>query len=265
MLEKKDDFEHRLMEMFKTLSNLEEVEAIAIGGSRAVGKADAKSDYDIYVYLSGEISPKKRKEVLKEYCDDMEINNHYWELEDNCVLKNGVDIDLVYRNLDSFLEQVADVVENHHPRNGYTTCMWFNLLTCKVIYDANHRLSDAKVRFAIQYPEELKANIISHNMNLLTGRLPSYDKQIHKAVKRKDMVSINHRVTEFLSSYFDILFAVNELPHPGEKRLVTYCKERCRILPSHFEDNLNRLFVGMFMGMEMIVIEDIISELKKVI
>ncbi len=29
----------------------ESVEAIGLGGSRATGKADASSDYDLYVYL----------------------------------------------------------------------------------------------------------------------------------------------------------------------------------------------------------------------
>ena len=31
---------------------LEEVEAMMLGGSRATGKYDDKSDYDIYVYLN---------------------------------------------------------------------------------------------------------------------------------------------------------------------------------------------------------------------
>ena len=47
-------------------------------------------------------------------------------------------------------------------------------------------------------------------MNLLSGMLPSFDTQIKKAEKRRDLVSVNHRVTEFLASYFDILFALNE-------------------------------------------------------
>ena len=55
------------------------------------------------------------------------------------------------------------------------------------------------------------------------------------------MVSINHRVAAFLASYFDIIFAVNELLHPGEKRLIPYAKVNCKVLPKDFEENLEKV------------------------
>lgn len=38
-------------EIFEKLSALPQVEAIALGGSRANGVFDEKSDYDVYVYV----------------------------------------------------------------------------------------------------------------------------------------------------------------------------------------------------------------------
>ena len=197
----------------------------------------------------------------------MEIGNSFWELEDNCVLNNGIDIDILYRNLDDFTKGLEYVVEQHNPHNGYTTCMWHNLLNCKVIYDKDNKLTKTIERFNIPYPKELKENIISRNMKLLNDALPAYYLQIKKAIKRNDLVSINHRVSAFLESYFDIVLAVNELTHPGEKRLISLCKQNCKILLNNFEDNLNELFKNMFhdANKTIKVLELIIIEIKKII
>jgi hypothetical protein len=52
-----------------------------------------------------------------------------------------------------------------------------------------------------------------------------YLQQIRAAIARQDPVSLNHRVAAWLSSYFDILFAINGQFHPGEKRLLIYAEE----------------------------------------
>ena len=107
--------------LIKELSALSEVEAIALGGSRAGEVFDSASDYDVYLYCKGPVEEAVRRQILSRYCSIMEIGNSYWELEDNCVLNNGIDIDILYRDLDSFTADVASVVEQHQARNGYTT------------------------------------------------------------------------------------------------------------------------------------------------
>ena len=232
--------------LFQDLSALPQVEAIALGGSRAGTHFDEKSDYDIYLYCTAPISEQVRREILEKYCSYVEYGNHFWELEDNGTLNSGVDFDLLYRNLDDFSEDLADVVERCNARNGYTTCMWHNLLTCKIIFDRSGRLAATKQRFNIPYPEMLRRNIIERNRKLLQGILPSYDGQIRKALDRNDPVSINHRTAAFLESYFDILYALNRKNHPGEKRLIALCTDTCPVLPKDFEGNLYSLFDTMF-------------------
>lgn len=232
-------------QLIKDFTACPQVEAVALGGSRAGEAYDEKSDYDVYMYCNGSIPEEKRHEILSGYCKVMEIGNHFWEYEDNCTLANGVDIDIIYRNLDDFLLGVDEVVEKYQAHNGYTTCVWHNLLTCKVLYDRENRLTKAKEIYAVSYPQQLKRNIIERNMRLLRSSLPAYETQIKKAVLRGDSVSINHRTAEFLASYFDVIFAINEKTHPGEKRLVEICKKQCRYLPEDFEENLERLFSDM--------------------
>lgn len=99
--------------------------------------------------------------------------------------------------------------------------------------------------------------------------MPAYPKQIIKDVQRNDFVSINHRIKEFLASYFDLLFAINEVTHPGEKRLVQLCNKQCKILPENFEENLELLFSHMFSKKNhsqcIEDIENIVKNLKKII
>ena len=232
--------------LFAELSGLPQVEAIALGGSRAGTNFDKKSDYDVYLYCTGPVEESVRREILSRYCSYMEIGNHFWEYEDNVTLNDGVDMDILYRNLPDFTADVASVVEACQARNGYTTCMWHNLVTCKIVYDPQGKLAAAKERFTVPYPALLKQNIIAQNRKLLSGTMPAYDAQIAKAVNRGDLVSVNHRTAAFLESYFDILLALNEQTHPGEKRLVHLCRQRCAVLPRNFEENLNRLLTDLF-------------------
>ena len=251
--------------LFEELSRLPQVEAIALGGSRATGRNDAKSDYDGYIYLTGPVEETCRRTILSKYCRYMEIGNTFWELEDDVTLLDGIDMDIIYRNLEDFARGIASVVDECTAWNGYTTCMWHNLITSRILFDRTGRLQKLQARYQIPYPQKLKENIISRNMNLLSGMLPSFDTQIQKAENRGDLVSVNHRVTEFLASYFDILFALNEMTHPGEKRMQDICTKECTILPQHFDSNLNRLFGDMFRNPISPVIRDMVEEIRRII
>ena len=251
-------------QFFEEMGQFPQVEAIALGGSRATGRNDEKSDYDVYVYVTANIEESKRKELLEKYCAYMEIGNSFWELEDDVTLKDGIDMDIIYRDMKDFENMVSSVVTDCVAWNGYTTCMWHNLITSKIVFDKNGALTALQEKFRIPYPQKLKENIISNNLKLLSGMLPSFDMQIKKAELRKDYVSVNHRVTEFLASYFDILFALNEMTHPGEKRMQSICRAECKILPNNFEENFERLFKGMFREDISPVIKDMVEEIKKI-
>ena len=147
---------------------LPEVEAVALGGSRASAHYDEKSDYDLYIYCIQTPEPNMRKGILEKYCQYMEIGNSFWELEDDCTLKDDVDIDILYRKMEE---------------------------------------------------------------------------------------------------YFDIIFALNKLTHPGEKRMVQYAKEQAEILPADFEENLNCLFGNLFTDSDMVshTLAAITSALERIV
>ena len=221
---------------------MEEVESIVLGGSRSGVNHDDASDYDLYIYANAVIPEERRNELYKKYCCRWETGNKYFEYEDNIVMKNGVYADIIYRNFSDIEKYLAAVVDGGKPRNGYTTCFWHNVIRSVIIYDRNGRYTELQKKYDIPYPEKLRRNIISRNMKLLHGCLPSYDKQLSKAMGRDDIVSINHRTAAFLESYFDVIFALNRKTHPGEKKLVNICKKECELLPENFEENLRALF-----------------------
>ena len=237
------------MEVFNSLwfefTKLPEITAIVLGGSRSGNNFDKSSDYDLYIYCTSIPDKDCRKLILDKYCSYIELNNQFWEFEDDCTLSDGVDIDIIYRNINDFENNIENVVEKHRAGNGYTTCFWHNLKNSKVLYDPHKEFYKIQERFEVPFPKELKENIISKNLRLLTGNLPSYDKQILKALNRGDFISVNHRMAAFIESYFDIIFAVNELTHPGEKRMISYAKEHAKILPKDFEENMNVLLNSM--------------------
>ena len=150
--------------LFAELSGIPQVEAIALGGSRATGRNDEKSDYDVYVYLTDSVDESVRRNILEKYCKYMEIGNSFWELEDDVTLSDGIDMDIIYRNMTDFANMVSSVVDDCVAWNGYTTCMWHNLITSKIVYDKDGKLQSLQDKYRIPYPRKLKENIISNNL-----------------------------------------------------------------------------------------------------
>ena len=63
-------------QLFTELAALPQVEAIALGGSRAGTHYDEKSDYDVYLYITAPVDEDVRRKILSGYCSCMEIGNH---------------------------------------------------------------------------------------------------------------------------------------------------------------------------------------------
>ena len=171
----------------------------------------------------------------------------------------------MYWNVKWFEDAVNNVWFKHYPSNGYTTAFLFTLNNFQIIYDKDNWLKTLQDSIQSEYPEALKQNIIKRNLMLLKDKpFASYYEQIEKAINRNDVVSINHRLSAFMASYFDIIFAVNELLHPGEKRLVKYAKNNCNILPDNFEENINKLLIQPN-SETLHILNDIVENIRAVI
>lgn len=232
----------QIKKMLNKFSQLEEVDGILLAGSQTSNTQDKNSDYDIYIYTNKEIEVSKRKAITDEYCRYMETNNTFWEPEDDGMMsEDNIPVEIIYRSFKWIDEQLERVVMKHQADVGYTTCFWSNFINSVIIYEKDGKAKKLQEKYRITYPKELKLNIINKNYPLLKKQMPAYYYQIEKAIKRDDYISVNHRIAAFLASYFDILFAVNEMMHPGEKKLVKILKEKAEKLPQNMEEDLNNL------------------------
>jgi len=131
---------------------------------------------------------------------------------------------------------------------GYTTCFWHTVLNSQSLFDRQGWFGNLQKRCKQPYPEELKRAILAKNHPVLRAIIPSYYGQIMKAIERQDLVSINHRLAALMASYFDVLFALNEVMHPGEKKILKYIYEKCAKVPVGLETQVHQLFQSAAKG-----------------
>src|SRR4051794_15082077 len=217
------------------------VHAVAIAGSQTSGQSDGTSDIDLYVYLAHPLTLEQRAQIAAG-AKQVEIGNTFWEPGDEWIdATTHLGVDVMYRQLDWIEDQLNRVLLDHQASVGYSTCFWYNVRNSTVLFDREAWFAKLQERANSPYPPELKRAIIAKNHPILRNTISSYLHQIENAIRRQDTVSINHRVSALLASYFDIIFAINEQLHPGEKRLVALAQKLCSKLPENFEHNIEQV------------------------
>ncbi len=212
-----------------------------MAGSQIAKVSDDLSDLDFYIYTQSEISLDIRTNIAKEFATRIEINNSFWEPGDEWIDNNsGRGVDIMYRTPSWIEEQLDRVLVLHQASVGYSTCFWWNVLMSRSLYDRDGWFSQLQEKAKQPYPSQLRKAIIAKNYPILRKNISSYTYQLELAINRSDFVSMNHRITALLASYFDIIFAVNYVPHPGEKRLVDWAKKLCKKLPNNIEHYVKR-------------------------
>ena len=233
----------QLADLFAPLPN---VEAVALAGSQASGADffDQESDIDLYVYSQGEIPLENRERIveLSGGATRANLDLKYWGPGDEWLHgPTGIEVDIVYFETSWMADQISRVVENHQASLGYTTCFWYTIRQSVAFFDPHRWFVNLQQKCRVDYPETLRRNIIALNQPVLRAIIPSYASQLAKAVKRHDLVSVNHRLAALFASYFDIIFALNRKLHPGEKRLVESALQTCALLPSSMQADVTSI------------------------
>lgn len=231
-----------ILSITEDFAAIKSVRAVALAGSRTAGRADAASDFDLYVYADKEIPPALRRRIACKYAARMEIDNRFFEPGDEWLIKSlGLKADIMYRS-PAWVEEALDrVLVKCEASTGYTTCFLDNVQNSVPLFDRKGWFGALQRRACRPYPARLGKAIIAKNLPLLNTAFGSFESQMRSAFERGDAVAVNHRLAAFLASYFDVLFAVNGLPHPGEKRLMEI-GAACARLPRDYNRDMKRLF-----------------------
>jgi predicted nucleotidyltransferase len=86
-----------LQETANVFATLDGVEAVAWCGSSAMGSADSYSDFDLYVYTQTPLPVEQREALIRERATESQLNNTFWELEDEWIDLDGRRFNAMYR------------------------------------------------------------------------------------------------------------------------------------------------------------------------
>lgn len=217
------------------------VVAVAVAGSQASGQSDPDSDIDVYIYTSADIPAAERLRIGRSFSPAAQIVD-YWgpglEWDDP---ETGTHLDNVFFSASWMEDQIERVMARHEASLGYTTAFLHTVRGAQILFDRTGWFAGLKERALRPYPAALVRAIVALNFPPLRRIFPSYRAQLAKAAGRGDLVSLNHRSAAFLASYFDILFAINRVPHPGEKRLLDHVERLCPSRPDSLRSRVERL------------------------
>jgi hypothetical protein len=129
----------------------------------------------------------------------LELGNRFWESGDEWTdRETGTVVDLMYRTPEWIDAELARSLDQHQCSVGYSTCLWHNVRTSKILFDRNGWFANLHAKAQQPYPAQLARAIIAKNYPLLRGANSSFPMQILRAVDREDVVSVNHRVVDDL-------------------------------------------------------------------
>jgi len=240
-----DNHQDLALQLAGLYSQFTQVQSVAISGSLTSGVVtDLASDIDLYIYTTAPIPLEDRIALVEAVggASRADMNLDFWDPGDEWFhAATGIEADVMYWDT-AWVEDMLDRVVNRCQVSlGYTTAHWNTIQKSRALFDRNGWFARLQADYAVAYPEPLRRAIIARNHAILRGVIPAYFHQIEKAARRGDPVSVNHRVAALLASYFDIVFAVNRVLHPGEKRLIDQAQRLCIRLPGGMASQIEQV------------------------
>lgn len=240
-----------IMRLTEDLNKIENIQAIALGGSHATGRANKNSDIDlgIYYYEKEPFSIGMIKEIALKYAindDSVVVGFHEWGPWVNggaWIYTEIGKVDIIYRNINQVEITIADAQsgkwENHYeqqPPYGFTTMIYLaECVSCVPLIDPKqilHRLKQASAT----YPQALKASVVNSALWSAEFTLA----HAHGFALQKDMYNLLGCFTRTLKSIIEALFALN-LIYPISDKYAVQLLSNAAIVPVNLEEKVNAI------------------------
>ena len=257
------DQEAILQRIVTAIADLPGIAAIALGGSTAAGLADDSSDFDLYVYYHQPLAAAADRAVrLRPLADEgtLEVDIPTFGLEDHLHVQHKL-IELVYLDLDRLNAEVTQAYGAGMSSEGYTTALLYILVRSPVLHDATGEVMELRERLRAGYPEPTRARLLREHPELLRY----YLELLRISQQREDLLFVQHMRYNLHMIFFNLLFALNRLYHPGGKRLLIHA-QRCAVQPANLAtrwNDISRLVADD--GALVDRLEDLIDDLFRLI
>jgi predicted nucleotidyltransferase len=230
------DQEAVLQQIVATMAGLPGVAALALGGSTAAGLADEDSDLDVYVYyhqpLAAAADRAARLGLLAD-AGTLEVEIPTFGLEDHLRMQGKL-IELVYLDLDRLSADAQQAYGQGLSSEGYTTALLYILARSPVLHDATGEVAALRGQLQAGYPEPTRVRLLREYPELLRY----YLELLRVSQARDDLLYVQHLRYSLQMIFFNLLFALNRLYHPGGKRLLSHA-QRCAIQPANLAERWN--------------------------
>ena len=249
------------------------VEAVTLSGSRTSGiETDACSDIDLCIYSDDGTFPlAERQAIIARLggASRASLGLTFWGDGDVWFdALTGFEVDAVYSSKHWIEEALERSLHRYQPAGGYSTCVWHTVRNAQILFDRGGWFGRLRQAWSDQpYPPELRRAIIAHNLPVLRAIIPSYRFNVEKCLARGDLIFMNNEITWLLASYFDVLFAFNNVPHPGAKRLLEHAVRLCPRRPPNLEQHVTKVLrlAGLGDPAVLAAIDDLVDGMEELV
>ena len=202
---------------------------IAVGGAHAKGVEDTASDLDLYLFAEEVLTCDNRRRETTDFSS--RISHVICWGEDDPFEQGGTDFEYEVGKVECWLRHI-DVIEGSiaeglkgivrcdrvtwTPNGFYNHCALSDVDSMVVIDDPTGMLAHWKAAIAV-YPSRLRGRIISTHLD--AARFWPANFHYDSAIQRQDVIYTTSIVQQVLHNLVQVLFAVNEVYFPGDKKM----------------------------------------------